>query len=303
MRIEKISKLSSTVRMAGLGWGCMVCLGLLSIGIIAAFARFMPQEMITARADSVFVQLVSAVCLILSGFVFAVVVEAAKERSMGISRGGETGRKKTNNVGQETGQLFPRGERYGKGHDIFKGSPFHSAPASGRSVRDGSCLGGCADLECLGSGKSIVKKNDFDSWDLRKALVTKELSSQTRAFLEDRLDGVAIDSPMSEDLAVKWGLRVASLIDEITLLRTHVAEDDLRIVDMVYNATLDKMRELNFALLDEDQWNPSFQRAVSVVRSETVTETKILRKKACGMTFNGRVIKKQEVEVEMPFQK
>ena len=59
------------------------------------------------------------------------------------------------------------------------------------------------------------------------------------------------------------------------------------------------LTEKGFTLLDSDEWNPDKQRAVAVVRKPDATGTKIMGKGSTGLSRNGRIIRKQEVKIEM----
>ena len=159
-----------------------------------------------------------------------------------------------------------------------------------------------ATVEVIPSMETI-KETPFEIFDLRRTLIEKTLTEDTRIFLEDRLEGLVIDHEMDDDQIITWGLSAASFVDETKLLLLHIPEDDKIAVESVLAALWQKIEELKLALVDDDEWNPSRQRAVSVTRVDTASVTRILKKRTCGLMFKGAIIKKQEVEVEMPLTK
>lgn len=302
MRRKFIKTLASAINLSRAGKGCMVGIGLFSIGIAMAFARFLPHDMVSAGADSAIVQVVSAVCLVLSGFTFAVVFGATKDHASGNLSGRRNVIKGVNNPMFDLWHQSPRAERSGAAVVEPKKAYGQSGGVAGRFVEvDSADKNNAVELDSNCPVANSTVMINVEPFDLRKDIVGKKLTDDTRAFLEDRLEGLVIDSPMKEERVLEWGQNVVSLIDEIKLLRTRASADDLTAVDKVADCLREKMKDMNLALIDEEEWNPSCQRAVAVMRSETASKTKILNKKSCGMTFNGKVIKKQEVEVEMPF--
>ena len=295
-----IEKIATAVSIAGVRKGCLVCLVLLSMGAVGAFARFLPQDKITASADSAWVQILSAVLFVLSGFIFAIVAGSTKDRNSDVSSGSGIGAGRINKFGHGDWPFSPAG-RLGAGGGKRQCSSDREVQSMHRSVAGDSCETEGLNLDISCPEMSTVRKVEFEVVDFRKLLADKKISNETRAFLEDRLEGLVIVSPMNEDGILRWGQSAVSMIDELALLRAHISDEDLRVVDFVRGCICDKMKEMNLALIDKETWDSSCQRAVSVVRSDTAVETKILKKKACGMTFKGKVIKKQEVEVEMPF--
>lgn len=294
-----IEKISTAVSIVGVRKCYLVCFVLLSMGIVGAFARFLPQDKITARADSAWVQFFSAVLFVLSGFIFAI-AGSTKDRNSDASSGSGIGAGRINKFGHGDWPLSPA-DRLGAGGGKLQRSSDRIVQSLHRSVVEDSGGTKGLNLDSHRPEMSAIRKIEFEAVDFRKLLADKRFSSETRSFLEDRLEGLVIVSPMNEDGILRWGQSAVSMIDELALLRAHISDEDLRVVDFVRGCICDKMKEMNLALIDKETWDSSCQRAVSVVRSDTAVETKILKKKACGMTFKGKVIKKQEVEVEMPF--
>lgn len=293
-------KIATAVRTVGAFKGYLACLILLAMGVVGAFARFLPQDKITARADSVWVQFFSAVLFVLSGFIFAVVAGSTKDRHSESSSGSGISAGRINKFGHGDWPFSPA-DRLGAGGGKLQRSSDRVVQSLHRSVVEDSGGTKGLNLDNHRPEMSATRKVEFEVVDFRKLLADKRFSNETRSFLEDRLEGLIIESPLNDDRILEWGQRAVSMIDELALLRAHISDEDLRVVDFVCGCICDKMKEMNLALIDKETWDSSCQRAVSVVRSDTAVETKILKKKACGMTFRGKVIKKQEVEVEMPF--
>lgn len=302
MRRKFIKALTSAINLAKGGKWRIAANGFLAIGIATAFARFLPHAMVPARADSAIVQVVSVICLVLSGFAFGVVVGAVQDHT---SEHSAEQKKTIGDVNKSRLDLWQQFSRAGRSGATI-------AESNGACVQVGAVAERFAEVDAV--EKSAVELDghcpvmdsavtiDIEPFDLRKDIVGKKLTDDTRAFLEDRLEALVVDSPMKEVRVLEWGQNAVSLIDEIRLLRTRATADDLTVVDMVADRLREKMTDMHLALIDEEDWNPSCQRAVAVMRSETATKTRILKKKSCGMTFNGKVIKKQEVDVEMPFR-
>lgn len=296
-------KLASAVRTVGACKGYLACLILLAMGVVGAFARFLPQDKITVRADSAWVQFFSAIFFVLSGFIFAIVAGSTKDRNSDASSGSGIGAGRINKFGHGDWPFSPA-DRLGVRGGKLQRSSDRVDQSLHRSVVENSGGTKGLNLDNHRPEMSLIKKVEFEAVDFRKLLADKRFSNETRLFLEDRLEGLIIESPLnddSDDRILEWGQSAVSIIDELALLRAHISDEDLRVVDFVCGCICDKMKEMNLALIDKETWDSSCQRAVSVVRSDTAVETKILKKKACGMTFKGKVIKKQEVEVEMPF--
>lgn len=280
---------------------CWVGFVLLAMGIVGAFSRFMPFEKIAERADSSWLQLVSAVLFVLSGFLFAPVVPSMKGFHFGHA--------------SESEKNATKRKRSGKGNWPFSSTaqlkigsvePQRSLDSTDRESHQKPVIADTEDTPLHKDDsplpeKPTDKKEEFEKVDFRKVLANRNLTEETRSFLEDRLEGLVIDSPMNEDEILAWGLNVASTMDEFALLRAHLTADDLQVVEDVKHCICETLKDLNLDLIDKDTWDPSCQRAVSVVRNETAVATKILKKRSCGITFKGNVMKKQEVEVEMPF--
>lgn len=291
--------------------GYMVCFCLLVVGSTCAFSRFFSNDKMTGNGDDICVQFailtdtigvqsVSAVLFILAGFVFAIVAGSMKGRNSDVSSGCGISVDGVNKFGYGDWPFSSAG-RLGAGEGRLQRSSDRVVQSLHRPGAEDSGEPKCLDNDSSRPEMGATGKVEFEVVDFRKQLADKRFSNETRSFLEDRLEGLIIESPLNDDRILEWGQSAVSMIDELVLLRAHISDEDLRVVDFVCGCICDKMKEMNLALIDKDTWDSSCQRAVSVVRSETAVETKILRKKACGMTFKGKVIKKQEVDVEMPF--
>lgn len=272
-------KFTMAINMMGARRGYWVCIVLLLMGGVGAFARFLPHEKIAASTDSFGVQFVSSVLFVLSGFAYAVSSASAKGHSSDVPEG--------------------NGSAVGLNDKLGDGNLTSSTLRHTIAVDSGKTMEHKIDRPLL----PTRPKGDvaLEVVDFRKVLVDREFADETRAFLEDRLEGLTIDFPMDEERILEWGLKAVSQLDEFTLLRVHVSDDDRRVIDMVCGCICDKMKAMNLALINKDLWDSSCHRAVGVVRSETASGTRIIRKRACGMTYKGMLVKKQEVDVEMPY--
>ena len=264
-------KFTKAINMMGARRGYWVCIVLLLMGGVGAFARFLPHEKIAASADSFGVQFVSSVLFVLSGFSYAVSSASAKGHSSDVPEGNGSTVGLNDKLGD--GDLKSSAVRQTIAVDLVKTTE-HEV--------DRPLLSTCPECNVV---SEVVK--------FSKLLADKEVSAETRAFLEDRLEGLTIDFPMDEERILEWGLKAVSQLDEFALLRMHVSDDDRRAVEMVCGCICDKMKAMDLALIDKESWDPSCHRAVGVVRSETASGTRIIRKRACGMTYKGMLVKKR----------
>lgn len=280
----------------------VIGLALLAMGFAGAFSRFLPFDKIAARANSAWIQLFSAVFFVLSGFLFALVACSMKDELFESSK--NAGKRKQSGHGDwpfsSTAQLKIGSVATPSASDSVDRELHQKPIAADAKEPEPEPAKAPPEPNQSQPERPADRKTDIEKVDFRPELANRKLTEDTRAFLEDRLEGLVIDSSMTEDDILAWGLNAASIMDEFALLRTHLPADDLRVVDDVKQCICKKLKDLNLDLIDKDTWDPSCQRAVSVVRNETAAEPKILKKKACGMTFKGMVVKKQEVEVEMP---
>lgn len=144
---------------------------------------------------------------------------------------------------------------------------------------------------------------EIEVFDLRGRLAGMSLTENTRVFLDDRLSDLVIDHFIDDDQKSRWGLRVASFLDEVSLLRLHVSPEDRREIEGILCGLREKMNSLELEIIDKDEWDAACQRAVSVARKGDAPGTRILKKIACGLAFRGKIVKKQEVSVEMPLER
>ena len=122
------------------------------------------------------------------------------------------------------------------------------------------------------------------------------ISQEWREFVAERLDELNPRQNMDE---MKWALGVVDFIDELKESDAEASSTERDISASLRCEMLDALSSKGFAVVDSEIWNPDQQRAVAVVRKPDATETKILGKGATGLARNGKIIRKQEVKIEM----
>ena len=115
-------------------------------------------------------------------------------------------------------------------------------------------------------------------------------------FVRDRLD--ELDPSACQD-DTKWALGIVDFLDELK-----EADAEASAVEQTKSASLrasllSVLSYKGYEPVDSDEWNPDKQRAVSVVRNLDAAGTRILGKGSTGLSRNGKIIRKQEVKIEM----
>lgn len=122
------------------------------------------------------------------------------------------------------------------------------------------------------------------------------MDSDWKDFVSERLEELRLREGMDE---TKWALGVVDFLDELKESDAEASSRERDISAALRNEMLDVLSSKGFAVVDSETWNPDLQRAVAVVRKPNATETKILGKGATGLSRNGKIIRKQEVKIEM----
>ena len=125
---------------------------------------------------------------------------------------------------------------------------------------------------------------------------TLPMDSGWKDFVSERLEELRLREGMDE---TKWALGVVDFIDELKESDAEASSKERDISAALRNEMLDVLASKGFAVVDSETWNPDLQRAVAVVRKPDATETKILGKGATGLARKGKIIRKQEVKIEM----
>ena len=122
------------------------------------------------------------------------------------------------------------------------------------------------------------------------------LSDEWLSFVTERLEESRPHDSLDE---TKWAIGVVDFLDELKEAGLTATEQERVASRALADQLLALLTEKGFTLLDSDEWNPDKQRAVAVVRKPDATGTKILGKGSTGLSRNGRIIRKQEVKIEM----
>ncbi len=113
-----------------------------------------------------------------------------------------------------------------------------------------------------------------------------------RELVKDRLN----DLQEEETRTQAWALALVDLLDELKLMRPSYSECDAKVVSRLAQEFERLLQGEGFTRIDLDEWNPALQRAIRVER--TLPEgapAAIISKGASGLIIGGRLIRKQEV--------
>ncbi len=122
------------------------------------------------------------------------------------------------------------------------------------------------------------------------------LSAPWLEFVESRLAEL---SPLSNADDSKWALGIVDFIDELKESNADASSVERNESDSLCASLSAFLSSKGYSLIDDDEWNPEQQRAVAVVRKPDAGATKILGKGSTGLSRCGKIIRKQEVKVEM----
>ena len=165
----------------------------------------------------------------------------------------------------------------------------------GESVgsNSGAKTSGSPDLEPVSSKKDSGKAET--EWP-RPPPAEDGVSKEWLSFVSDRLEETNPRHSVDES---KWALDVVDFLDELKESASSGSEKECEASRVLSDRLVACLTEKNFELIDSDGWNPDKQRAVAVVRNPNTTETIILGKGSTGLSHNGKIIRKQEVKIEM----
>jgi len=122
------------------------------------------------------------------------------------------------------------------------------------------------------------------------------VSQDWREFVVERLDEL---NPQQNKDETKWALGIVDFLDELKESDLEASSAGRDISASLGHKLVDILSSKGFTVVDSETWNPDLQRAVAVVRKPDATETIILGKGATGLSRNGKIIRKQEVKIEM----
>lgn len=119
-------------------------------------------------------------------------------------------------------------------------------------------------------------------------------NANLKGLLEDRLCTICLERK-TEDKA----LEAVNLYDEINSFHhAYEATNDYHFLAILKAEIKAELIKHGCVLLDSDTWNPDIQRAIKITRTESApVDPFITSKHATGLSVNGQLIRKQEVEL------
>ncbi len=177
-------------------------------------------------------------------------------------------------------RLFSRGNRRGRR------AGFRSAAGQGE-WREGAA-------EVRGDAPSMPLEPDnvFVCRDLASGIRSADL----KGLVCSRLADMDMEQPGSE----AWGLAAVDFFDELSLLAEGCEAADADVVLSLQKALPGLLALHGCKLLDESEWNPQVQRATSIDRCLSEGERpRLVRKFSSGLMVEGKLIRKQEVKLQL----
>lgn len=158
-------------------------------------------------------------------------------------------------------------------------------------------VGACIPARSSSQSPTVENPTSASATEWPSPNVTGEgISQEWREFVVERLDELNPQQNMDE---TKWALGVVDFLDELKESDAEASSTERDVAASLRHEMLDLLLSKGFAIVDSETWNQDLQRAVAVVRKPDATETKILDKGATGLVRNGKIIRKQEVKIEM----
>ncbi len=122
------------------------------------------------------------------------------------------------------------------------------------------------------------------------------VSQEWGEFVTERLEELRPQQDIDES---KWALGIVDFLDELKESGSEASPAERSISTSLQNELLNILSTRGFELVDSETWSPDLQRAVAVVRKPDTITTTILKKGSTGLSRNGKIIRKQEVKIEM----
>lgn len=122
------------------------------------------------------------------------------------------------------------------------------------------------------------------------------VSQEWGEFVTERLEELR---PQQDIYESKWALGIVDFLDELKESESEASSTERALSTSLRHELLDILSKRGFAIVDSETWNPDLQRAVAVVRKPDAIKTTILKKGSTGLSRNGKIIRKQEVKIEM----
>ncbi len=117
-----------------------------------------------------------------------------------------------------------------------------------------------------------------------------------KELVKERLE----DMKMAESDVQEWALMAIDLYDELNLMLKSYSKEDEEYMNVIIHILLNSLKEKDCELIDDDVWEPTRQRAIKVEKNRPEGEPPvILSKGRSGLILNGRLIRKQEVTINI----
>lgn len=143
----------------------------------------------------------------------------------------------------------------------------------------------------------------------RNTNILSEISSSEEAlacstelfmFVQTRIEELKLDfSHASESAIIQWALSAVDFLDELKMMKQSYSPAEADFVSAVKNAVEELFVQNGISTIDSDVWDSTRQKAVSVVRKKEVQNEIITGKQSTGVMYNGNLIRKQEVYLEI----
>ena len=122
------------------------------------------------------------------------------------------------------------------------------------------------------------------------------VSQEWSEFVTERLEEL---KPRQDGDESKWALGIVDFLDELKESDAEASPAERDVSTSLQHELLTVLSSRGFETIDSESWNSGLQRAVAVVRKPDVIKTTILKKGSTGLSRNGKIIRKQEVKIEM----
>lgn len=121
-------------------------------------------------------------------------------------------------------------------------------------------------------------------------------SENLKGLIQDRINDLNITGLSVE----QWALGVVDFIDEVSGIRNGLSDRERQHLKVLVNQLKKQLAAMDCVLIDEDEWNPKKQRAITT-RKTLPKEAlpRITDKGATGLMIQGKLIRKQEVFIEI----
>lgn len=144
-------------------------------------------------------------------------------------------------------------------------------------------------------GLSARQKNTPTKPLTLKALAAKATNEDLRALLLDRVEEIEDE----RDNPQKEALLMVDFIDELKRIHNAYSGADAANIGDLCNLIVQTLSAQECELLDSDKWSPEIQRAIKIDYClPEGQEPRISSKHATGLKWRGKILRKQEVQIQ-----